>query len=165
MKTLLSFFLLCFAWVATAQEPPMIVGGTESKCYQLIEKGKDVYSCRLDTRSTQNPFVGGYFDWSPNQKDGAHGILTNGRLDNGLWVADFVYMIEGNVQVEEVYFKMDNDKLTQLTGPLVDKGNKLVAKNRKTLKPTKVLRKVDCAKLDTVIQNINAIKNQLVAPK
>lgn len=167
MKTLLSFFLLCMAWAVAAQEPPppMIVGGTQNNCYQLIEKGKDVYSCRIDTRATQNPFVAGYFDWSPNQKDGAHGILTNGRLENGLLVADFVYMIEGNVQVEEVYFKRENDKLTQMTGPLVEKGNKMVAKNKKSLKPTKVLKKVDCSKLNNVIKNIDAIKKQLVAPK
>jgi hypothetical protein len=153
------------ALVTTAQEPPMIVGGTTSNCYQLIEKGKDVYSCRLDIRATQNPFVKGYFDWSPHQKDGAHGILTNGKLENGLWIADFVYMIEGNVQVEEVYFKRENDKLTQLTGELVEKGNKMVAKNLKKLKPTKVLKKVDCSKLDKVIKNIDAMKSQLVAPK
>lgn len=153
-------------FAAVAQDKPApIVGGTNSKCYQLIENGKDVYSCRIDTRATANPFVSGYFDWSPYQKDGAHGILTNGKLENGLWIADYVYMIEGNVQVEEVYFKMGNDNLTQMTGPLVEKNKKMVAKNLKKLKPTTVLKKVDCSKLNNVIKNIDAIKKQLVTPK
>ena len=98
-------------------EQPM-VGGSTFTCYQFVFKGKDKHSCQIETRATLNPFVSGYFDWSPFEKDGAHGILTNGVIENNMLTADYVYMIEGSVQAEEVYFKMEDDKLTQMTGEL-----------------------------------------------
>jgi hypothetical protein len=140
---------------------PPIVGASTTTCYQLVEKNKNTYSCQITTRATANPYVSGYLDWSPYQKDGGHGKLTNMRDDRGMLVADFVYMIEGTVQTEEVYFILAGDKLTKMRTELVEKGNKLVAKEPKKLSPDVVLTKVDCAQMEGVIKNIKAIENKL----
>ncbi len=140
---------------------PPVVGGSTTTCYQLVEKGKDTYSCQITTRATANPFVSGYFDWSPYQKDGGHGKLTNMRDDRGMLVADFVYMIEGNVQTEEVYFMVAGDKITKMRTELVEKGNKLVAKEPKKLSVDVVLTKVDCAKVDGIVKGIKALESKL----
>ena len=145
-------------------EQPM-AGGSTFTCYQFVYKGKDKHSCQIETRATLNPFVSGYFDWSPFEKDGAHGILTNGVIENNMLTADYVYMIEGSVQAEEVYFKMEDDKLTQMTGELVEKKGKLVAKDKTKLKADIVMKKVDCAQLQETIGHIKSFEKELVMPK
>lgn len=145
-------------------EPPM-VGGSTFTCYQFVDKGKDVHSCQIETRATLNPFVAGYFDWAPYEKDGAHGVLKNGVIEKDMLTADYVYMIEGNVQEEEVYFKMEGDKLIQMQGELVEKKGKLVAKDKTKLKADVVMKKVDCAKLKETIDNIKSFEKELVIKK
>jgi hypothetical protein len=140
---------------------PPIVGASTTTCYQLVNNNKDTYSCQITTRATANPYVNGYFDWSPYQKDGGHGKLTNMRDDRGMLVADFVYMIEGSVQTEEVYFVLAGDKLTKMRTELVEKGKKLVAKEPKKLSPDVILKKVDCVQLDGVIKGIKGIEDKL----
>jgi hypothetical protein len=140
---------------------PSMPGSSTTTCYQMVGKNKDTYSCQITTRATANPYVSGYFDWSPYQKDGGHGKLTNMRDDRGMLIADFVYMIEGSVQTEEVYFILAGDNLTKMRTELVEKGKKLVAKEPKKLSPDVVLKKVDCAKLDGVIKGIKGIEDKL----
>ncbi len=149
----------------TSKKPdgPM-VGGSTFTCYQFVDKSKDVHSCQIETRATAQPFVSGYFDWSPFQKDGGHGILKNGVLKDGIMTADFIYMIEGNVQAEEVYFKMEDAKITQMQGELIEQKGKLVAKDKTKLKAGIVMARVDCAKLKTTIDGIKGIEKQLVMP-
>lgn len=144
--------------------PPM-AGGSTFTCYQYVYNGKDKHSCQIETRATLNPFVSGYFDWAPFEKDGAHGILKNGVIENDMLTADYVYMIEGSVQAEEVYFKMEGDKLIQMRGELVDKKGKLVAKDKTKLKPDIVMTKVDCAVLKESIDAIKSFEKELVMPK
>ena len=95
------------------------------------------------------------------EKDGGHGVLKNGVIKDGMLTADFIYMIEGNVQSEEVYFKMDGDKLTKMRTELVEKKGKLVAKDLKKLKPEIVLTTVDCSKSDKTIAGIKAYEDKL----
>ncbi len=147
----------------TAKQP--MPGSSTFTCYQYVSKGKDKYSCQIETRATLNPFVSGYFDWAPYEKDGGHGILKNGVIENGMLTADYIYMIEGSVQAEEVYFKMDGDKLIQMSGELVDKKGKLVAKDKTKLKADVVMTKVDCAVLKETIDGIKSYENKLVMPK
>ncbi len=144
---------------------PSMPGSTTFTCYQYVSKSKDKYSCQIGTRATLNPFVSGYFDWSPYQKDGGHGILTNGVIEKGMLTADFIYMIEGNVQAEEVYFKMEGDKLIQMNGELVDKKGKMVAKDKTKLKADIVMTKVDCSVLKVTIDGIKSFEKKLVMPK
>ena len=150
----------------TAKTPePTLVGGTTTTCYQLVEKDKTVHTCTIDTRATPNPFVGGYCDWAPYEKDGGHGILKNGVIEKGMLTADWVYMIEGSVQAEEVYFKIEGDKLTKMEAPLEDKKGKMVAKDKTKLKAKEVFVKVDCAKTKDVVDGIKAFEKNLVMPK
>ena len=145
-------------------EPPM-VGGSTFTCYQFVDKGKDAHSCQIETRATLNPFVGGYFDWAPYEKDGAHGVLKNGVIEKDMLTTDYVYMIEGNVQEEEVYFKMEGDKLIQMQGELVEKKGKMVAKDKTKLKADVVMKKVDCSKLKETIDNIKSFEKELIIKK
>ena len=150
----------------TAKAPAApVVGGSTDACYQLVEKDKTVHTCQITTRATPNPFVGGYFDWAPHEKDGGHGILKNGVIEKGMLTADWIYMIEGNVEVEEVYFKMEGNKLTKMQAPLEDKKGKMVAKDKTKLKAKEVFAKVDCAKTKEVVDGIKSFEKNLVVPK
>ena len=144
------------------ESKPTKSGGSTAACYQLIEKDKTAYTCQIETRATPNPFAGGYMDYAPYQKDGGHGVLRNGVIEKGLLTADWVYMIEGNVQVEEVYLKMEGDKLTKMRGELVDKKGKMVAKDKTKLKAEYTLAKVDCGKIKATIDGIKAMEKNLV---
>jgi hypothetical protein len=151
---------------STTIEPPKVVepqmtGAASTACYQLIEASKDKHTCQIVTRATPNPFVSGYMDWSPFQKDGGHGVLKNGKIENGMLVADWTYMIEGSVQTEVVYIKIEGNKITKMRGELIEKDNKLVAKDPTKLKPKITLAKVDCAKIEETIKNIQQMEAQL----
>jgi hypothetical protein len=144
---------------------PTLSGGSTFTCYQYVYRGKDKHSCQIETRATPNPFVSGYFDWAPYEKDGAHGILKNGVIEKGMLTADYIYMIEGSIQAEEVYFKMEGDKLIQMNGELVEKKGKLVAKDKTKLKADVVMTKVDCSVLKETIEGIKSLEKELVMPK
>lgn len=62
-------------------------------------------------------------------------------------------MIEGNVQTEEVMFKLDGFKLSKLEGELVEKDDKLVLKSPQTATASDVLVKVDCSQIATGLEN------------
>jgi hypothetical protein len=132
---------------------------TQTTCYQLVTKTKDVYSCQI---SQDAKGISGYYDWAPNQKDGGHGILRNAKkIGKDTLSAEFLYMIEGSTQMEEKYFVMTADKLVELNGELTEvKGSnpiKLVLKDKKKLKPDAVLPKVDCAKVAAVVKSIQSM--------
>ena len=132
---------------------------TNTQCFQLNFK-KDLTSCQL-TIDEKGGFVSGYFDWSPNEKDGGHGVLKNGKMVGNMLTADWVYMIEGSVQTEEVYLKVESDKVTKMRTELVEKGGKLVAKDKSKLAVEDVLKKVECSKLDGIVKNIKAFEKKL----
>ncbi len=139
--------------------PPPPAAATQTTCYQLVTKTKDVYSCQI---SQDAKGISGYNDWSPNEKDGGHGILRNAKMiGKDTLTAEFLFMIEGNTQIEEVYFVLSADKLTELSGELTEvKGSKpvkLVVKDKKKLKPNNILPKVDCSKLDAVVKGIQSM--------
>ena len=66
---------------------------------------------------------------------------------------DWQMMIEGSVQTEELLFKLEDDKLSQLEGELIEKGDKIVIKSPETAKVRDVLMKVDCIKIAKGIEN------------
>ncbi len=111
---------------------------------------KDVTSCQLIIEGEK---VSGYYDWSPYEKDGAHGILQNGVKKGDMITADWQMMIEGNVQTEEVVFKLEGFKLSKLEGELIEKDDKLVLKSPQTAIIDDVLVKVDCTQITTGIEN------------
>ena len=124
---------------------------------------KDVTSCQLFIEGEK---VGGYYDWSPFEKDGAHGILLNGVKKGDMITADWQMMIEGNVQMEEVIFKLEGFKLSKLEGELVEKDDKLVLKSPQTALIDEILVKVDCSQIATGIENAKlAVEAMLTVKK
>jgi hypothetical protein len=144
----------------TPPPPPPLPGPTtQTTCYQLVTKTKDVSSCQI---SQDEKGISGYYDWAPNEKDGGHGILRNVKqIGKDTLFAEYLYVIEGNTQIEEKYFVRSADKLTELTGELIEvKGSnpiKLVPKNKKKLTTGDVLLKVDCSKVAGVVKNIQSM--------
>lgn len=134
------------------EQPPAAKPGTPGEqvsCYSLKE-GQDLTAVQLKQDGNA---VSGYYAWEPYEKDGAHGMFS-GSNTNGLIKADHTYMIEGSTQTEEVYFKLDGDKLLQGSGELVegDKG-KLVVKDPASLQFTDAFTKTDCATVKDAIAN------------
>ena len=124
---------------------------------------KDVTSCQLIIEGEK---VSGYYDWSPFEKDGAHGILQNGVKKGDMITADWLMMIEGNVQTEEIMLKLDGIKLSKLEGELVDKDDKLVLKSPQTALVDDILIKVDCSQIASGIENAKlAVEAMLTVKK
>lgn len=168
MKKLLFFLLLTTAvacknqpdTVKTPPPPPPPVAKETVQCFQL-NLNKDLTSCQI-TIDDKGAFVSGYMDWSPFEKDGGHGILKNGKMEGNMLTADWTYMIEGSVQTEEIYLKIEADKVTKMFSELVeDKSGKLVAKNKAQLKADEVMVKVDCNVLASTIESIKGFEAQL----
>ena len=126
----------------------------ETLCFQMIEYKKDITSCQLTIEGDK---VTGFYDWTPDQKDGGHGILINGVKKGDMITADWRYFIEGSDQTEEVILKLEADKVTKMTGELVEKGTKMVLKNPAKAKAGDVLKKVDCAKIAATVKMIGEI--------
>lgn len=96
--------------------------------------------------------VSGYYAWEPYEKDGAHGSFEGINKD-GMITADHTYMIEGSIQTDEVYFKLDGDKLLEGVGEMMDENGKMVAKSIDALQFTEALDKTDCGKVQEAISN------------
>lgn len=130
---------------ANASSQPAV----DTLCFEF-KLMKDVTSCQL---IIENDKVRGYFDWSPFEKDGAHGILQNGVKKGDIITVDWQMMIEGNIQTEEVMFKLEGIKLSKLEGEMVEKEDKLVIKSPQTAIAADILIKVDCSQIATGLEN------------
>jgi hypothetical protein len=143
---------------ANASSQPTV----DTLCFEF-KLMKDVTSCQLIIEGEN---VRGYYDWSPYEKDGAHGILQNGVKKGDMITADWQMMIEGNVQTEEVMFKLDGFKLSKLEGELVEKGDKMIIKSPQTAVAGDILVKVDCSQIATGLENAKlAVEAMLTAKK
>lgn len=127
-----------------------------SVCYSL-KQGEDMTGVQLQQEGNS---VFGYYAWEPHEKDGAHGIL-NGEVTDGLIKASYTYMLEGSVQTEEVYFRLENDKLLQGEGELTEENGILVVKDPSKLTFNKVLQKTDCAQLQDILERNEAIAAEI----
>ena len=121
----------------------------DTLCFEFKLK-QDITSCQLIVDGNK---VSGYFDWSPYEKDGGHGILQNGVKKGDMITADWKYMIEGSIQTEELLFKLESNKLSQLQGELTEKGDKLVMKSPEKAVVHDVLLKVNCTQIAQGIGN------------
>ena len=133
---------------AAAPASALVAEGT---CY-VYTLGKDVTAVQITMDGDK---VSGYMDWSPDEKDGAHGFLVGTKSGNMI-TADWTAMIEGSTNVEQVVFKIDGDKLIRAQGPLDDKNGKMVIRNLAKAKYVEKYGKVDCA---MVAKNIGAAKD------
>ncbi len=125
------------------------VDGT--KCYILTE-GKDVTAVQITTTGDK---VTGYMDWSPFEKDGGHGFLVGTKTGNSI-KADYVYMIEGSKNTEEVVFKIEGNKLMKAQGELTEKKGRLVIKDMAKVTYKNTLTETPC---DKVAKNIGFAKS------
>lgn len=123
-----------------------------TRCYAL-QQGPDLTVVQLQQEGNT---VFGYYAWEPHEKDGAHGVL-NGEITDGLIKAIHTYMIEGSLQAEETYFKLEADKLLQGEGELVDDNGIMVVKDPASLKYTETLAATDCASVQDSIDRSQQI--------
>ncbi len=113
-------------------------------CFEFKTKGEfgeDVTSCSIV--AGENGFTGTY-DWSPYEKDGAYGELSNGVLRGDTLILDWAYTIEGSEQAEQIAFIVGDGKLTALNGELEDKNGMMVMKDMSKAPLGEVLSKVEC---------------------
>ena len=151
---LLATFLMSCENTTTEKNPEAVASmpaqpTIDTLCFEFKFKN-DITSCQLIIDGDK---VSGCFDWSPFEKDGGHGILKNGVKKGDMITVDWQMMIEGSVQTEELLFKLEDDKLSQLEGELIEKGDKIVIKSPETAKVRDVLMKVDCIKIAKGIEN------------
>ncbi|MBL7813484.1 MAG: hypothetical protein JNL70_00665 [Saprospiraceae bacterium] len=140
---------------ALPASPAAVVADT--LCFEFKYK-QDVTSCQLIIEGDK---VKGYFDWSPFEKDGGHGVLENGVKKGEMITVDWKMMIEGSIQTEELLLKLEGDKLSKMEGELVEKGDKVVIKSPETAKAQDVLMKVDCSKIASAIDNAKAAETAM----
>ncbi|MEZ5454141.1 MAG: hypothetical protein R3E93_15180 [Thiothrix sp.] len=130
----------------------METNNAQTRCFSLME-GKDLTAVQLQQDGNA---ISGYFIWEPFEKDGAHGVL-NGEINDGLIKASHTYMIEGSIQMEETYFKLEGDQLLQGTGDLVNDNGILVVKDPTSLQFTAPMDETDCSNLQQSISNAEQI--------
>lgn len=94
--------------------------------------------------------VSGFYAWEPKEKDNAHGMFKGVKTGDQI-TADFVYMIEGSIQTEEVIFKVAGNKLMQGRGELEEKAGKLVIKDQSKLAWDQTFNETDCANIQEPI--------------
>lgn len=131
---------------ATAPEP--------TTCWEN-RLGQDLTAIQLTINGSD---VSGYMAWEPYEKDGARGSLK-GTKTGDIITAMFDYMIEGNIQAEEVMFKLAdgklmkaNNELEQKAGVPEEKAIVLVIKDKTNIKWDEVFTNADCATLQGSIE-------------
>ena len=165
MKINLLYALLFLAASCGAPEAPQKVETTptpesapvaSTKCYVFTE-GLDTTAIQLTRNGNE---VTGFYAWEPHQKDGARGQLT-GKIEGDRITANFVYMIEGSIQKEEIVLKLENGKLMQGQGELEEKGGAMVLKDLTKLTWGDVFTEVDCRVANGPITNAQRITEMI----
>ena len=114
----------------------------QALCY-FFAVGKD--STTLSVNIAADGTVTGAYDWSPWERDGAHGTIA-GKKEGDLLKVVYDYVIEGSNQQEEKVFKLTGDQIAEGEGELTEGDTptslKLKDPSKLTWKPlTKVLCK------------------------
>lgn len=124
---------------STTKNASTKVESGEKLCFQA-DFNKDVSELKLHLDGEK---VTGELNILPYEKDAAVGTLTGVKKDNIIH-AEWVYIIEGNKQSEEVEFKLEGDKAFQRLGEFEDKNGKLVLKPSDKILYSDPMTKVDC---------------------
>ncbi len=135
---------------------------TSTSCYQHTFK-KDRSIIQL-TKDGDN--VTGYFAWLPYETDSARGSLT-GTIKDDIINAKTIYSIEGDIQKEELMFKMKKDALVQGTGEMIDpksNGN-LRFKDRSKIKWKDSFKKVACSTIEKEIGYTKEVAEEISKEK
>lgn len=133
--------------VAASAPAELDAAAPPSQCYAQ-RQGDGITVIQLQQEGNS---IFGYYAWEPQDRDGSHGIL-NGEIADGLIKASHTYMIEGNVQTAETYFRQEGGKLLQGEGELQEENGMLVFKDPASIRYTKALEKVDCASVQAVLE-------------
>ncbi len=112
---------------------------SDTLCYEFHLK-KDVNAVQLIISGDN---VTGEMNYLPYEKDSARGSLKGKKKGNEI-VADWKATIEGSTQVEEVRFKIEDNKLLRAGGALAERGGKLVLKDPAKAKYSESFSKVSC---------------------
>jgi hypothetical protein len=159
-KTLFALLCLAFAACQNNTPPPPAApaaetteprsGGkpmTKTTCYEMKTPGGDLTAIELTLVGDE---ASGFYAWEPKEKDSAHGMFKGMKSGDQI-TAEFVYMIEGSIQTEEVVFKMAGDKLLKGNGELEEKSGKLVIKDKSKLTWEESFSPTDCANIQAPI--------------
>ncbi|MEB4592856.1 hypothetical protein VSS37_17895 [Candidatus Thiothrix sp. Deng01] len=142
---------------AASAPPDKEEASARTRCFSMLE-GKDLTAIQIQQDGNA---ISGYYAWEPSEKDGSHGVL-NGEISDGLIKASHTYMIEGTIQTEETYFKLESDRLLQGSGELVEDNGVMVVKDPASLQFTDVLKETDCANVKDAITNAEQTSNDIV---
>ncbi|HOY07787.1 MAG TPA: hypothetical protein PLO67_20395 [Saprospiraceae bacterium] len=155
-KSLFALLCVAFAFAAcqTSTPPPASApvtteprsGGkpmTKTTCYETHNAGGDITAIELTLVGDE---ATGFYAWEPKEKDGARGMFKGMKSGDQI-TAEFIYMIEGSIQTEEIVFKMSGDKLLKGSGELEDKNGKLVIKDKSKLTWEESFNPTDCANI------------------
>ena len=101
----------------------------EKMCYEFI-KGKDTVTLSLVQNSNN---VNGELNYHWAEKDRNRGTISGIFIGDTLY-ADYTFMSEGVTSVRETAFVKNGDQLVEGYGDVLEKDNKQVFKDLKTLK-------------------------------
>lgn len=122
----------------TASQPKK----SSSDCYMYI-KNRDTASLKINIEGEE---LTGDLDYRLFEKDSNKGKIA-GEMKGDTIIAEYTFDSEGMRSVREVVFvKKDDGNIYEGTGEVMEKGGKMVFKDRSALKfnPTMVFTKADC---------------------
>lgn len=115
---------------------------SSSDCY-VYTKNRDTASLRINIKGEE---LTGELDYKLFEKDSNKGKIA-GEMKGDTIIAEYIFDSEGMRSVREVVFvKKDDGNIYEGTGDVIEKGGKMVFKDRSALKfsPTMVFTKTDC---------------------
>ena len=119
-----------------------------TSCYQYtFHKDRSIIQLTKDEDK-----ITGYFAWLPYEKDSERGSLT-GTIKDDIINAKTIYSIEGDIQEEELMFKIKKDTLVQGRGEMIEtksNGN-FQFKDPSKIKWKESFKKVKCSTIEKEI--------------
>lgn len=112
-----------------------------TKCYIVPSQTKDVRALQLIQSGTE---VRGYLAIEPFGQEAAYGEYTGSIFKDEI-IGVYISIVKGQLQTEEMVFKMEGGKLLRGVGPLVDKNvGVLTYKDRENLDWSEMYLPTDC---------------------
>jgi hypothetical protein len=153
MKYVALFFLFASAWMMAGCEssttaPAANAGSQEpvTTCY-VQRSGENLSVVQV---TVQGDSVSGYIAQEMVVGNGARGSFS-GRKEGNLITADYTFLMDSTVQIHEVMFKMEGDKLFQGAGGMIMDNNRMVMRDKSALHWLGPLVKTDCNSVEDAI--------------
>ena len=100
----------------------------QTDCYQYAHQ-HDTINLKM---INDNGIVTGTLIYNLYEKDKNTGTVK-GRMNDNVLIADYSFMSEGMVSTREVAFKKEGNFLVEGYGPVIEKDNKMLFKNKDSL--------------------------------